>query len=1099
MLIYKHFRFTGKFASWIVPAGVSTATFEAWGAAGGISSPLSWAGKPGQVTGGAGAPNTGFDTYPPHDSALGLAYANNAGYAKGTRNVSTGQVYYVAVGGNGGPGFSSIKRGLNGTSYSVSVRGGVGGWNGGGAGGKGAHMYQNLFNSTSGYARYTQSTIPAAATSGQVWYDTASHLVYTCNHTYSSGASMSYWTKTTDSHEHGVGSSGGGGGGQTDFRLSTDPDNPLCILIAGGGGGSGGSPHPTGPNLTTLVATPKTPNPPFGSDTLNTGATGTDSTWASTVNYLKGGWGTGGLGGSTSDAPPGSPTLNGGTATFGGAGGPATARHAAGTFPLPVPGSGGYGGQNDAGGGRGAGGQNATAGTAHQGGQGADADGGYDDWCCGGGGGGGGEYGGGGGGQGFMVGGNDACGGGGGGGANFASSDMAGVVLTGLARPPADTGKGTGANGLGGFARITYRRPPTVAWVSVPWAVQGGTQFTVAFSFAPAEAGGTGISHYVVGTGAAGDSFPGTQTTVMVSDPTQTQFWYTFTAPASGATEAVFVQAVDLDGDASAWLSSTVTGLSAAATTGATITSPAPGSQFVASATPHWTLGTQTPLVTYRLGLIGTSLVDGSVVNDSTPWRRGGSRVNLATDPGFTGSVVWSSNENAKLVSSSANPGVSGKNGRINWTLTNGFDAEQHTTVWNNLLPGVPYHLHLNVSSPLANDPRKYAVQVYDKDGLLLSVNVDLSTQAANAYKTVDAIFTPRTQGVYLVLVPSAMAKTGAAIVSYDFENGTAGPFTALSGATVINDGFFFQSGSRALKVTSSSSAAASTLNLATLLSTAGTYVLEASVYSPASSAQNPTLTLGSTTVSSTTRGAWVPFRLPFTWDGSSAVNLSLYGNTGSQWYDDISITATDPNGIADFGNTDSGQITDLANLMIEPSGAEDASGYLPYFDSSHLNGNTGTVSVGTAGTSILTGTDVTSGTLTYSGPPLNNGSLYLETRTASAVATGYEGATTQIAVAVNPSLPAVPTVTMEVNSSAGLITLTINANDAGATHPTVSFDILRDGLRIATGLTPDDTTRLATFVDTPATKTAATYTVRAFDAQGGYADQTDGTVTEVG
>jgi hypothetical protein len=100
--------------------------------------------------------------------------------------------------------------------------------------------------------------------------------------------------------------------------------------------------------------------------------------------------------------------------------------------------------------------------------------------------------------------------------------------------------------------------------------------------------------------------------------------------------------------------------------------------------------------------------------------------------------------------------------------------------------------------------------------------------------------------------------------------------------------------------------------------------------------------------------------------------------------------------------------------------------------------------------------------------------------------------------VEVNPSSPATPTVTLSIKNADGYLQLDIDAADGSESSKTVSFDIFRDGTRIATGLTPDQSTRQASFRDFPATSTSPAYTVRAWNAERGFADQTTGTVAEV-
>lgn len=1123
MRIYEHFPYTGAKQHWVVPEGVTLAEFECWGAAGGMPSGLAFAGKKRQVVGGTAPRNDSFFNNPWHQTQLGVSFANNAGYAAGIKTVTAGDTYYVYVGGNGGPGHSTIKLKENGTTYEVAFRGGAAGWNGGGSGGNGAHVYQNLYDSTSTAVHYKKSTMPASAKSGQLWYDTANHLVKQCNTTYTSGnGTAAKWTTITHTHTDAAGPSGGGGGGATDIRHGGDAISNR-ILVAGGGGGAGGQFNRTGTAAWSLRQVPVSPAPPFGTDTTASGATGPDSTWATAVNYLVGGWGGGGLGGATAPTSNTAPTTDGGFATAGGSGGPATARHKDGSAPGSVNGSGGKGGTAVAGGARGHGGSNGQSGSKGQGGNGADADGGYDDWCAGGGGGGGGYYGGGGGGQGFKVSGQDGSihtrGGGGGGGSNYVDPSFSSALLGGGAQPPfAKANSGTGANGLGGFARITYHILPKVSWTSAPAVANAGANFDVSFEYQPAQAGGKGISYYIIGTSATPtDTVPTSQTTFMVTDPTLTAFTHTFTAPANGVQQAYFVQVVDLDGDASPWLRQKVTGLTAPTPTA--ITSPAAGSAFETTVSVGWTVGSQTPLCAYRLGVTGSKVSQskgaaGVIVDSHSGWRRGGSRVNLAIDPGFQ-TASWASTSNVALVSDNAFPGVSGKDGRITWNIADDGSAENHTVyTYDNLVPDTAYRLHLGVASSIANDIRPIEVQVYDANGLLTSQVYDLSATAAGTYVVEDIEFTPHTQGVYFVVRPAGSATTSDALMSLDFEGGVVTPVVAINGGTVTADnvgptGGNYQ-GDYSVHVTGFFNGALGDVDMSSYLTGgAGYYFLSAWVYAPSASDRAPTLAVGGTGVTSTHSGAigirdqWVHLRVPFHWDGVGTVLADLYGDIAAahsgHWYDLIEVYAADSLGVSTgFGSPDAFQVTYLKDMLIEVKYEEDAAGYGTYFDGTNANGNTGTVGwFGTvnASGSHLTGTDVVTGSLTYNGDSLSGGTLYVDTLTESQVNLGHGGVRATEAITVNPSAPAAPVVTLTVDSTNGVMNLSVNANDGAATYKTVSFDIFRGATRVATGLTPDQSTRLATYLDIPASGELATYTVRAFDAVGGWADTTTGTV----
>lgn len=1118
MRVYEHFPYKGKEQRWTVPEGVTEALFECWGAAGGMPSDLAFEGKKREVVGGTAPKNDSFFNDPNHQAQLGVSFANNAGFAAGVKSVSEGEVYYVYVGGNGGPGHSTIKLKDNG-SYEVAFRGGAGGWNGGGSGGQGAHVYQNLYDSTSTDVHYKRASLPPSAKSGQLWHDTANDLVKKCNHTYTSSPQNSYWDKVTHTHSHAAGPSGGGGGGATDIRLNGN-DISNRILVAGGGGGAGGHYNKTGSAAWTLRQVPAAPAPPFGSDTVGTGPTGPDKTWATAVNYLVGGWGGGGIGGANGPTPGTSSTTDGGYATHGDSGGNGTDRHKDGTAPNEAKGTGGAGGTNDAGGSNGKGGSGAQSGSKGTGGNGADASGGVDDWCAGGGGGGAGYYGGGGGGQGFKVSGSNGevhtRSGGGGGGSNYVDPAFTQFFLGGCAQPPFAKGNsGTGANGLGGFARVTYHLQPKVKFTSVPLVADASTDFTVGFEFASAQTGGPGISYYIIGTATdPAATFPTSQTTYMVTDATQTDFTATFTAPANGVQAAYFVQVVDADGDSSDWLKAKVTGLTPP--TPPTITSPAAGLPFETTVTVDWTTGGQSPLVAYRLGVTGTRVTSqqgavGVTVDSPTGWRRGGSRVNLALDPGFVGTAVWSSNANTDLAADTSFPGVSGSNGKIAWAQADDHSAENHTTVFDNLVPGNTYRLHLGVASALANDPRPVEVAIFDTNGRVASRYVDLSATAAGTYVAVDIEFTPLTQAVEVYVFPSASATGSAALVSEDFEDGTVGSWTALNSHTLAVDGTNAYQGSDALYIHNGTGGANQAAQLdvtASLVGGAGWYFAQARAYVTSASDHNAVLRVvasgsGSPLGQSTTRDAETFIRIPFFWDGTGSVDVQVDGatTTGEFWYDLIEVYAMDTTGSQDdaaTGNADTGQITYLSDMLVEMKYEEDSGGYGAYFDGGHANGTGLTVSwrgTANASPSYGTGTDVVTGVLEYDGAPLSDGAIYLDTLNRTDVALGHSGVRVSESATVNPSTPAAPTVTLTVDSAAGLMHLAIDAADGSATNNTVYFDIYRGSTRVATGLVPDQTTRLADFYDIPASGETATYLVRAFDAVGGWADTTTGTV----
>ena len=1061
MRVYDHFPYTGGVQYWTVPTGVTSARFECWGGAGGCAAYWADASKTGTVFGGGSPPNSLFTNSPSLVAQLGRSFANGAGYAAGTRTVVPGSTYAINVGGNGGPGFSTIKLNANG-SVSVTTKGGSGGWNGGGSGGRGAHTTRNLYNSTSTKVTYTSSSLPPKATSGQLWYDTSSRLVYSCNHTYSTGASMSYWTQVTMGHNDWVGGSGGGGGGATDIQHGNSK-----ILVAGGSGGSAGSAY----DQWQAAANPGSPNPPFGTDTGSTTVpTGVDKTWATANDYVSGGAGVGGLGGATGPTPNYVPTLDGGVSTPGGSGGPAAGRHAYVDAPPLVSGSGGGGGTNTGGGSAGTGGQNPTAGGTGVGGNGANAVPNYDDWGWGGGGGGGGYYGGGGGGQGYM-GGYRGRGAGGGGGSNYADSAMLDVLLAGGVRPPAGvSNSGTGANGSGGFARIGYSLAPSTAWSSIPAAALAASTFDASFTFTPAKTGGVPISHYELGTATGSTATsPTSSTTIMAPDPKATTFSTTFTAPAAGATESFFVRVTDADGDTSAWAKQVVTGLASTTTTAATITSPASGAQFAGSATVDWTPGSQSPLVAYRLGVIGNDLVTGQPVESLSGWRAGGSRVNLAPDPGFTAGGVWSSTSNTAPTVGTSIPGASGYSLDEVWSWEDDYGAEIHTPSIAGLRPGFTYRLHLGVASVFSHDPRPVEVKVVDSAGTVASTTVDLSGLIALTYRDIDLQFTPREQNTWVVVVPSSLAPdySQPTWLDMDFEGGVVGFSAGTLSATYAN------SGATSLEETSSATYTVTGASLTAAGAVAGTMIASAWVYTPSGSASNGSLSAGGVTASTPTRDAWAQIRFPFAWDGAADITFTINGAAGGIWWDDVLLQSADPTA-PEFGNTDNDSEHHLADFLVE----------LVYESGAYGAWISGTV----------TGTDVVTDTLSYSGSLLS-GEIVLDTLIPAAITAGFDGVRASTPAVVNPSLPAACTVDLQTDTSSGLVTLTINAADGAASSKTVSFDIFRNGTRVATRLTPDQTTRQSVWLDAPGSGVTATYVVRAFDAVGGYVDTADGTV----
>lgn len=301
MLLEKVYQYTGSSKDFVVPNGVTSIRFECYGATGGIS----WA---------AGTPSHFTPYYWETSSqakANGGQGSNAVGYVAGTLAVTPGDVYHLYVGGNGKSASYYV---VGQVSPGTTVNGGAGGFNGGGAGGKGR-----------------------VDTSG-------------------------YWS----------GSGGGGGGGATDIR-SGDGTLAERIMVAGGAGGGGGK---TFYNLTDWVATanPNTPIPPYSSPKgstpvgyylsagHSTGGYGGTTGRAGGAGYRSGGGGgathsAGGAGGSSTPGHPGAA----GTSGQGGAGGSVNAL-------TNGDGGGGGGGGYFGGGGGGGGGDGSFDGAAGGGG-----------------------------------------------------------------------------------------------------------------------------------------------------------------------------------------------------------------------------------------------------------------------------------------------------------------------------------------------------------------------------------------------------------------------------------------------------------------------------------------------------------------------------------------------------------------------------------------------------------------------------------------------------------------------------------------------------------------------------------------------------------
>jgi hypothetical protein len=290
----------------------------------------------------------------------------------------------------------------------------------------------------------------------------------------------------------------------------------------------------------------------------------------------------------------------------------------------------------------------------------------------------------------------------------------------------------------------------------------------------------------------------------------------------------------------------------------------------------------------------------------------------------------------------------------------------------------------------------------------------------------------------------------------------------------------------------------------------AGQYVMTGYGFAPTGGDRDAAIRVGGAGVNSgveqlastSVHNAVTLLRVPFIWDGAGAVTITLDGNIGVStglWYDYFTISKADTSRqAAPYGNTDALQVTYLANMLVELKYEEDKSGYGAWFSGGFANGTGLTVSwSGTTNgsASIGTGTNIVTGNLSYTGQ-LQNSTLYLETMNALAIIGGQDPVRATQPVKVNPSTPTTPTVTLQVDSANGVMRFTINAADGANPIKTTYFDIYRGTTRVCTGLTPDQTTRAATYLDVPNHAEAVTYTVRAFDQAGGWADQTTGTVT---
>lgn len=980
MKFYAIFKANGsKSQSWVVPAGIiGPVRFEAWGAAGGMTSTRynAYMDKAG-TKGKPGPANVNFTNHPTNKNALGVSAGSTGGYAAGDLAVTptAGTVYTINVGLNGEPGRSTITttKDKNGNfAYHTSRSGGDGGWGGGGDGGGGGHGDQYL---TNGAALDTSvmkfsTGMPTSGSLNDVWYqlnysstESGSNrlhlgIVRTCILAYLTGKGTiaKNWKQTTVYLDDFIGSSGGGGGGSTDISTGSG----TRLIVAGGGGGAGGLAAPSGGGTSdapwVFGQTPTGPTPPYGQDLSGpaSNAHGVNGTWATQTPYIVSGRGAGGSGGGT-DTANNAPTLVAaadlGVATAGANGGNGNDLHAIGVTPPEMAGSGGEGGQGTRGGlGGAAGGSSGstsgaasgTPGIKFQGGNGATCFTGYlaDAWSNGGGGGGGGYFGGGGGSWGYdtdqvdvLTDGHTALNraGGGGGGSNYVGNvfTVATRILAGMATPPASsTAANLGANGLGGFARITYRLAPKVIWVGAPSTLKFGTSTPVTFRYTPAGVGGAGIAGYQFGfSDTTTDVVPTSATFVSLAGATGTDFQITASANGTiGNGRKWFVKVLDTDNDYSPWVAFIITAVDGPTSA---ITAPAVGGQIHGPTAVTWTVGNQTPLEAYQLRLTGTGINGAPNFSGASGWKLGGSRVNLINDPGVVTAADWSSAHNVAPTSVTTPAGVigvSGHAGQIAWSKETDGLAEIHTAAFTGLIAGanntVPYLLTMNLASALANDPRKVTVEVWDDQGKLGSTTVSFAVAAAATKVAAQVKFTPLGQGIYAKIIPSAMGlDSGAPPLAYDFddllqqdgsmESGVA--LWAALGATITSDATHVHAGTLAgllTAVTGASASAQPNLSTAPDFVTAGvSYDASGWVYSVAGRTVFWAINWYDQTgtfISSSSNSAVVPAATytQISVTGVAPVN-AYYGEAGpvyltptageKLWFDDVKFGKTNP------------------------------------------------------------------------------------------------------------------------------------------------------------------------------------------------------------
>lgn len=766
--ITRLFPYTGKSQNWVVPAGVTQATFECYGATGGH----------GAIWGVAvSRASTQFDVkyWVPNGADITNSVgpgngSNGAGYVSGTLTVTPGSTYYVYVGGNGGDSAEFY------TLNNASTVNGTGGWNGGGAGGK-------------GYA-YAPSTVYGSYAIG-----------------------------------------GGGGGGATDVR-SGGAALANRILVAGGAGGEGGnagdskngsflSGNPTGPLVAS--ANPTTPVPPFVSPFI-------DGKQYNSGYYVSSGYGHGGYGGpsgasggnatNTTGSSLGSVSSgDGGTTTGGGAGGTQTQ---------------GYG-TNGATGALGVGGSGGNASTSSAaypvpGNGGAPGNG----YGFGGGGGGGGYYGGGGGCSGYTW---NGAGGGGGGGSNFIGAGFTNTVNTShavpsmyygidLTRVPADDIAARDRYGAGGgLARITYRQPPvtpTILGVNDGDQVTAGSPLQITWTYAAVIE--------VAGVQRAGGSLrysvhnANTWTQIDLATP-EADDPYVYTIPGSALVSGnqydIQVRTFDTDSDVSSWGQVTVKAITPP--TPPVITAPAAGSvnnlPFNVSFTNPNTVDTFTGghhCSFYRVQVTSKDYtLDSGIVRTSN-------RINFLTNSRMSTVAGWVSPVGSVATSAVADPfgntGVLAKTTADGSTTAQGWDG---LYIPVNVVPGMPYDFSGYFQNPASGGVSTMAIGVWDPaTGGWVAQSPTVN--AGTAWARLSVGFTATQSLVWFVFLPegghaaagkvvnlsSALAEIGNGTLQY--FGGTPGGTgtTGLTHDTSIGTGLTFGYSSTSLPVAYSTTAA---------------------------------------------------------------------------------------------------------------------------------------------------------------------------------------------------------------------------------------------------------------------------------------------------